>query len=79
MTTMPDTGDYRPAPEISVLLEPENRQLIMPRPKTVQQLLRKLGIKRCTALVIRDGGLLTEDRAILPGDSITVRLVTSSG
>ena len=53
--------------------------MTLPRPKTVQQLLRKLGIRRCSALVIRDGGLLTEDRAILPGDHITVRRVTSSG
>lgn len=76
---MHDSDSFRPAPEVSVLLQPDNRQLTLPRPKTVQQLLRKLDIKRGTALVIRDGGLLTEDRAILPGDSITVRIVTSSG
>lgn len=76
---MTEVQAYRPAPEITVLLQPGDRQITMPRPKTVQQLLRKLEIKRCTALVIRDGILLTEDRAILPGDSITIRLVTSSG
>lgn len=51
----------------------------MPRPKTVLQLLRKLDIRRGAALVIRDGGLLTPDREILPNDSIIVRIVTSSG
>lgn len=69
---------YAPA-TIAVRLEPEGRELVMQRPKTVMQLLRKLGIRRCAALVIRDGGLLTEDRRILPDEHITVRLVTSSG
>ena len=76
---MQDSETLRRPPEIVVLLQPENKELTLPRPKTVQQLLRKLGIRRCSALVIRDGGLLTEDRAILPGDHITVRRVTSSG
>lgn len=76
---MHDHEVSRPAPEISVLLEPENKLLTLPRPKTVQQLLRKLGVRRCAALVIRDGGLLTEDQAVLPGDKITVRVVASSG
>lgn len=76
---MQGPASFYPPPEITVLLQPENKRLVLPRPKTVLQLLRKLGIKRCTALVIRDDGLLTEDRAILPGDDITIRVVTSSG
>ena len=67
------------APEITVLLQPEGREFAMPRPKTVLQLLKKLDIRCGTALVIRDGGLLTQDRQILPGEHITVRIVTSSG
>ncbi len=70
--------DYTP-PHITVLLQPEGREFALPRPKTVLQLLRKLEIRRGAALVIRNGGLLTEDRQVLPGDHITVRLVTSSG
>ena len=66
-------------PEITVLMQPGGREETLPRPKTVLQLLKRLEIRRGTALVIRDGGLLTEDRAILPGDHITVRVVTSSG
>ena len=69
----------RPPQEITVLLQPANKEFRLPRPKTVQQLLRKLDIKRGTALVIRDNGLLTDDREILPNDAITVRIVTSSG
>lgn len=70
--------DYIP-PQITVVLQPEDREFSLPRPKTVLQLLRRLDIRRGSALIIRDGGLLTEDRQILPGDRITVRLVTSSG
>ena len=65
--------------EITVILQPQGKTLNLPRPKTVQQLLRTLDIRPGTALVIRDGGLLTQDRQISPGDCITVRIVTSSG
>jgi len=70
--------DYIP-PQITVLLQPEGREFALPRPKTVLQLLHKLDIRPGAALVIREGGLLTQDRQILPDDHITVRLVTSSG
>jgi sulfur carrier protein len=76
---MPDTPDDRIAPQITVLLQPEGREFSLLRPKTVLQLLRKLDIRSGTALIIRDGGLLTQDCQILPGDHITVRIVTSSG
>lgn len=75
---METATSYQPA-QITVRLQPEEREFMMPRPKTVLQLLRKLDIRRGTALVIRDGGLLTEDRRILPGEYITIRVVTSSG
>jgi len=67
------------APQITILLQPDGREFALPRPKTVLQLLHKLDIRPGTALVIREGGLLTQDRQILPGEHITVRLVTSSG
>ncbi len=69
----------RTPPSITVTLQPEETVLTLPRPKTALQLLRALHIRVGTALVIRDGGLLTPDQAILPGDSIIVRIVTSSG
>lgn len=69
---------YSPA-EITVILQPDEKNFAMPRPKSALQLLRKLNIRPGTALVIRDQGLLTPDREILPNDVITVRIVTSSG
>ncbi len=64
---------------ITVHLEPQGKSLELPRPKTVWQLMNRLGLKPCSALIIREGGLLTRDREILPGDVITVRSVVSSG
>ena len=66
-------------PTITVILQPQEKTISLTRPKTVLQLLDKLGIRRGTALVIRDGELLTQDRAIQKDDVITVRIVTSSG
>ncbi len=66
-------------PTITVILQPQEKIVSMQRPKTVMQLLNRLSIRRGTALVIRDGQLLTQDREIRPDDTITVRIVTSSG
>ena len=70
--------EWSPA-TITVRLQPQGKELTMPRPKTALQLLNKLGLRRGSALVIRDNGLLTPDREILPGDTLIVRVVTSSG
>ena len=51
----------------------------MPRPKTALRLLQNLNLPTDAALVIREGGLLTPDREVLPEDKITVRIVTSHG
>ena len=64
---------------IVVLLQPEEKYLSLPRPKTSRQLLAALGLAEETALVARDGQLLTPDRRIWPGDQVLVRKVTSSG
>lgn len=69
---------YTP-PTITVLMEPKGETLTLPRHKTVLQLLNKLGLRQGTVLVIRDGGLLTQDREIAAGDHITIRTVVSSG
>ena len=74
-----DGNWIRKKAEITVRFEPSGKEETMPRVKTVLQLLNKLGVKRGTALVIRDGGLLTPDREILPDDVITVRTVVSQG
>ena len=75
-----DTPDksFTPA-QVRVLLQPEEKILTIPRSKTARQLLNALGLREETALVARDGELLTPDRAVYNGDSLLVRKVTSSG
>ena len=74
-----NNASQRVQPTISVLLQPEEKELILPRPKNVQQLLKTLGLGSCAALVARDGELLTPDRAVYSGNHILVRKVISSG
>lgn len=69
----------RKAPCVTVLLQPEEQSLTLPRPKTVRQLLAALGLAEETALVARNGQLLTPDRHVWPGDALLVRKVASSG
>ena len=64
---------------VAVLLQPEEKHLSLPRPKTSRQLLAALGLAEETALVAREGQLLTPDRRIWPDDSLLVRKVASSG
>lgn len=68
-------------PEITVRLQPEEKDLTLPRHKVknVQQLLKVLGIRPCTAIVARGDRLLTPDQPTLPDDRLLVRKVTSSG
>lgn len=70
--------EYTP-PTITVRIQPEEQMVTMPRVKTVLQLLKKLEIRPGTALVARNGELLTPDREVLPNDELLVRKVTSSG
>lgn len=70
--------EYTP-PTITVRIQPEEQVVTMPRIKTVLQLLKKLEIRPGTALVARNGELLTPDREVLPNDELLVRKVTSSG
>jgi sulfur carrier protein len=74
-----ESSTWQPPASITLELEPEGKTVTFPRPKTVAQLLNKLGVKQCTALVIRDGELLTPDRRIEIDDIITVRGVVSRG
>lgn len=64
---------------IHVRLEPAGRELQFPKLGTVLQLLKKLELGQNSALVIRDGELLTHDRQLRAGDEITVRGVSSRG
>ena len=64
---------------VTVLVQPEDKYLSLPRPKTSRQLLAALGLAEETALVARNGQLLTPDRHIWPDDDLLVRKVASSG
>jgi sulfur carrier protein len=64
---------------ITVRLEPEGRELQFTKVNTVLQLLHKLSISQVSALIIRDGELLTPDRRLESGDIIIVRRVSSRG
>lgn len=65
--------------KITLILEPGGKKLLFPRPKTALQLLHALDLEEETALVARDGQLLTPDRHIWPGDEILVRQAGSRG
>lgn len=66
-------------PRLRIILQPENKILLIPRVKTVSQLLDVLHIAVETALVVRDGQLLTYDRHLYPNEEILVRKVSSRG
>lgn len=72
-------SEQYPNPTITVTLEPVGGTRDIPRPKTVAQLCNRLGIRQGTALIIRNGELLTPDRHIETGDVITVASVVSQG
>ena len=80
----PDMPVTMMAPEyvgarVTVLLQPEQRYFSLPRPKTSRQLLAAFDLAEETALVARDGQLLTPDRRIWPDDVLLVRKVMSLG
>lgn len=64
---------------VTIHLEPDMRVFQIRRPKTVAQLFTALNLPRETALVARNGKLLTHDRHIWPNDELLVRIVISSG
>lgn len=64
---------------VHIFLQPENKAISLPRPKTVRQLLLALKLQEETALVARDGTLLTPDRQIWADDRILVRKILSLG
>ena len=64
---------------VTVRFIPQGSVSTVKRPKNVRQLLQALGIMEETALVIRDGRLLTEDLPIHPGQTIDIQRVVSAG
>ena len=66
---------------LRVVLQPEDREMELPRARAqnVARLLDALGLRRGTALVARDGVLLTPDVPLYPGQTVLVRKVMSGG
>jgi len=66
---------------VTVYLQPTEKTFTVPRVrcKTVARLLQELGLRQTTAIVVRDGTLLTPDVPLYSGQSVLVRKVMSSG
>lgn len=64
---------------VTVRLEPLMKTIKIRRPKTVAQLLCALNLDTETALVARNGKLLTYDQKLWADDELLVRVVISSG
>lgn len=76
----------RPEKTITVFLEPDMKELVIPWPKTVLHLLKRFNLRPTDCLVIHHGQtadekpfLLTPDLNISPWVKITLRKVISSG
>lgn len=79
MTVVENIDPAHKGARIRVMVQPSGKVLSMPRAKTARQLLEALHLLEESALVIRDGELLTPDRRIWPEDEVIVRIVGSRG
>ena len=62
-----------------VLLRNPRRELELPAPRTVEQLLRHLEVVPESVLVIRNDTLVTRDQALQDDDVVEIRPVMSGG
>ena len=76
-----DKRDERRGGTGTVQLQPGRSEFELPRAraKNVARLLEELGLRQGTAIVARDGILLTPDVPLYPGQTLLVRKVMSSG
>ena len=76
-----DKRDERRGGTVTVQLQPGRSEFELPRAraKNVARLLEELGLRQVTAIVARDGILLTPDVPLYPGQTLLVRKVMSSG
>ena len=76
-----DKRDERRGGTVTVQLQPGRSAFELPRTraKNVARLLEELGLRQGTAIVARDGILLTPDVPLYPGQTLLVRKVMSSG
>jgi sulfur carrier protein len=64
---------------VKVLLRNPRRELEVPGPRTVRDLLGDLGLDRESHLVIRNGTLVPGDQRLDDSDTIEIRPVISGG
>ena len=76
-----DKRDERRGGTVTVQLQPGRSEFELPRAraKNVARLLEELGLRQGTAIVARDGILLTPEVPLYPGQTLLVRKVMSSG
>ena len=76
-----DKRDERRGGTVTVQLQPGRSEFELPRAraKNVARLLEELGLRQGTAIVARDGILLTPDVPLYPGQTLLGRKVMSSG
>ena len=76
-----DKRDERRGGTVTVQLQPGRSEFELPRAraKNVARLLEELGLRQGTAIVARDGILLTPDVPLYPGQTLLERKVMSSG
>ena len=76
-----DKRDERRGGTVTVQPQPGRSEFELPRAraKNVARLLEELGLRQGTAIVARDGILLTPDVPLYPGQTLLVRKVMSSG
>ena len=76
-----DKRDERRGGTVTVQLQPGRSEFELPRAraKNVARLLEELGLRQGTAIVARDGILLTPDVPLYPGQTLLVRKFMSSG
>ncbi len=64
---------------VEIIIVPSEEKIEIETPIKVKYMLRKLGILKNEALVIKDGRILTGDLMLRDNDKIEIRLVTSRG
>jgi sulfur carrier protein len=64
---------------MKVLLRNPRRELELPAPRTVEQLLRHLEVVPESVLVIRNETLVTRDERLDDADTVEIRPVVSGG
>ncbi len=64
---------------IKIRLVQQQKEVEMKGPVLVECLLDRIGVRRTTHVILRDGQLLTPDRTVEDGDTVDLISVVSGG